>query len=414
MDSYKLLVNLPDTVVFLSPDLKVLEATDAYLASTLKTREEFVGKNFFATYPDNPTDKEATNMLLVRNSMLRAVETKETDYIPSIRYDIPKPESQGGGFDVRYWEAIHKPVLDDDGNVAYLIHRATDITQKVLFQKAAELEESKCGFIMNTLPHLIYTSDATGKATFFNQKWYDYTGTTPEILTTNNWHETIHPDDLPKVEAKVEAAIQNGTEFQMELRVKNRNGSYRWFLTRSIPMRGENNEILFWVGSSVDIQSTRELVQELEQSYQQLSDMSEQVMEGYRKAEAQHKTLHNLIMKAPVFFCVLRGPEHRYELMNEQYQKLFPNRNLIGQSVAEALPEVAEQGFVKVLDEVYATGKEYIAERIPVKLDRYGNGELEDMTLTFMYQTIYDESNEPTGIMVCGFNVGEQMRSNNN
>ncbi|WP_460881152.1 PAS domain-containing protein, partial [Pontibacter rugosus] len=224
-------------------------------------------------------------------------------------------------------------------------------------KRAAELEENKYRFMMNALPQLIYTTDNTGRATFFNQKWYDYTGTNPDILATNSWQSSIHPEDLPKVIEKVGHSLRNGTEFQMELRVRNGKGIYRWFLTRSIPMRDENNNILMWVGSSVDVHNTREMVFELEQSHEQMVELSEQVQQAYGKAEAERKVLHNLIMKAPVFFCVLRGPEHRYELMNERYQKLFPNRNLIGQSVAEALPEVAEQGFVKVLDEVYETGR---------------------------------------------------------
>lgn len=406
MDYYKLLINLPDTIVFLSPELKVIEATDEYLKATMKTRDELVGQDFFTTFPDNPDELLSHNMVIVRDSLMRVITNKEADLLPTIRYDIPKPESQGGGFEERYWEAVHKPVLDNDGNLEYIIQRTSDVTQKILAKRAAELEENKFRFIMNALPQHIYTTDNTGKATFFNQKWYDYTGTTTDILDTNNWHETIHPEDLPKVTEKVEHSLRNGTEFQMEVRVRNHKGIYRWFLTRSIPMRGENGNILMWVGSAVDINDAREMVFELEQSHQQMVELTEHVQSAYGKAEAERKTLHNLIMKAPVFFCVLRGPEHRYELMNEQYQKLFPGRNLIGQSVAEALPEVAEQGFVKVLDEVYRTGNEYIAERIKVKLDRHGSGELEEMTLTFMYQTIFDENGNPTGIMVCGFDVG--------
>jgi len=407
---HQLLIHIPDTIAYLTPDLYFLDATDDYLSVMMKQRDEIIGKHVFEVFPDHETAINSVNRKKVRKCLEAAAETKQGQFLSALRYDMRKED---GVFGERYWEVKAKPVLDRAGNVQYLVFKPNDVTEREISKQALISEENKYRFLLNSLPQLIYTTDAAGSPTFFNQRWYTYTGSTAELLGNDNWGSYIHPDDLAKVKEKSKYAIENGTEFQAELRIKNTQGTYRWFLTRSTPMRDQSGEIITRVGSSVDIQATRELVQELEQSYQQLSDMSDQVMEGYRKAESERKTLHNLIMKAPVFFCVLRGPEHRYELMNEQYQKLFPNRDLIGQSVAEALPEVAEQGFVKVLDGVYATGKEYIAECISVKLDRYGNGKLEDMTLTFMYQTIYDENNKPSGIMVCGFNVGEQVRSTN-
>ncbi|AMM49956.1 hypothetical protein TH61_00480 [Rufibacter sp. DG15C] len=407
MDSYKLLVNLPDTVVFLSPDLTVLDATDDYLKATMTTREELVGKVFLSMFPDNPTELESMNRKLVLDSLLRARDTKAPDFLPTIRYDIPKPETKGGGFEVRYWEAVHKPVLDANGNVEYLIQKTSDVTQRERAKKAAELEEFKYKFIMDALPQLIYTTDTQGKATFFNQRWYSYTGTTLDVIEKGNWQEFIHPEDLPKFQEKTATAQQNGTEFQAEVRIKNSRGAYRWFLTRSIPMRDEQNEILLWVGSSVDIHETRQLVLELEQSHEQMVLLSDQVQSAYSKTEAERRILERLIMKAPVFFCILRGPEHRYELINEKYQSLMPNKDLLGKSVAEALPEVAEQGFVKILDEVYTTGKDFVAEGISVMLDRYNNGQPEELQLTFIYQAIYDEQQKITGIMVCGYDLAE-------
>ncbi|WP_239022821.1 PAS domain-containing protein [Pontibacter mangrovi] len=404
---------MPDTVVFLSPDLKVLEATDDYLKTTMQTREGLIGKDFLEMFPDNPTEQESKNMLLLRESLLRAIQTKKPDYLPTIRYDIPIPASRGGGFEKRYWEAVHKPVLGDDGNVLYVIQKTSDVTQREVAKRAAELEESKYKFMMNALPQLIYTAAPDGKATFYNQRWYDYTGTSAETLEQHSWQESIHLEDLLRVEQIVEKAMQEGTEFQAEVRIKDKNGRYRWFLSRSIPMRDKHGNILLWIGSAVDIDATRQLVLELEQSHGQMVELSEQVQQAYAKAEAERKVLERLVMKAPVFFCILHGPEHRYRLLNEKYQQLMPNKELIGKTVAEALPEVAEQGFVKVLDEVYTTGKDFVAEGIPVMVDRYNTGKPEQMHLTFIYQAIYDENQKVTGIMVCGYDLAERSSTKN-
>lgn len=408
MDSYKLLVNLPDTVVFLSPELKILDATDDYLKAMVCTREELVGKEFLSLFPDNPDKPDFKNRQLLLDSLTRAIQSKKPDHLSARHYTIPSPESQGGGFTERYWEAVHKPVLGKNGDVEYVIHKTTDVTQRKAARDAAKWEESKYMFMMNALPQLIFTADATGTVTFFNKRCYEYTGARPEVLEEHGWQHVVHPDDLPKMEGKVEEAIRNGTELQAELRLRSSRGNYRWFITRCVPMRDEQGNVLMWVGSAVDIHDTRQLVYELEESYEKMVELSEQLQQAYVKAEAERKMLQQLNMKAPVFFCVLRGPEHRYELVNEKYQKLMPNKHLIGKSVAEALPEVAEQGFVGILDEVYATGKDYVAENIPVMIDRYDMGMPEQMHLTFIYQAIYNENQKITGIMVCGYDMAEK------
>lgn len=406
MDAYRLLVNLPDTVIFLSPDLKVIDATDEYLRVTMRTREELVGKEFLTLFPDNPTEQESKNMALLKNSLERAIQTKQQDFLPTLRYDIPRPQAQGGGFDERHWEAVHQPVLDENGEVSYVIQKTSDVTVREQARKAAALEESKFKFILNALPQLIYTTAPLGDTTFFNDRWFDYTGTSRTNITEQDWQEIIHPVDLEKIREQRRNALANGQEYQAEVRVKNQRGAYRWFLSRTVPMHGEDGQLILWVTSMVDIHDTRQLVRELEESNQQMVELSEQAQLGFRKAEAERKTLENLIMKAPVFFCVLKGPEHRYEMLNDKYAGLFPNKELLGYTVEEVFPELVEQGYLTVLNNVYHTGKEFVAERIVVKLDRNETGTLEEMTLTFMYQAMYDEHEQATGIMVCGYEVG--------
>ncbi|PIQ21962.1 MAG: histidine kinase, partial [Cytophagales bacterium CG18_big_fil_WC_8_21_14_2_50_42_9] len=105
----------------------------------------------------------------------------------------------------------------------------------------------------------------------------------------------------------------------------------------------------------------------------------------------------------------IKGPEHRYELINQNYQKLFPNRVLLNKTVAEALPEVIDQGFIDILDNVYKTGKTFMAEETLIKIDRYDNHQLEDVYLTFTYQPLYKEDEQIIGIIVFGYEVTEQV-----
>ncbi|GAB3197712.1 PAS domain S-box-containing protein [Pontibacter aydingkolensis] len=402
LDLYKLLVHLPDAVVLLSPDLKVLEATDEYLRVTLRSREQLIGKDFLKEFPDNPKEPESKNEQLLRKSLETALRTKKPDNLDVLRYDIPRSD---GSFDVRYWEAVHTPVLDEAGNVSFIIQKTSDITERELNKHALAVQESKFRFMADAMPQLIYMTDENGTITYYNKRWFDYTGNSASDL---QWEKSIHPDDLEVLKSKWKEAQRSVTPLQAEVRMKDAEGRYRWHLTRAVPMRGEDGKVMMWVGSSTDIHETRLLVQELLSSNEQMVTMADQLQETYQKAEAERKIMEQLIQKAPFFCCILKGAAHRFELANENYQKLMPAKDLIGKTVVEALPEVVEQGFIAILDKVYQTGEEFVAENMPVKLDRYNTGKLEDVYVTFIYQAMRNEYGEIVGILVFGHDVTEQ------
>jgi signal transduction histidine kinase len=118
-----------------------------------------------------------------------------------------------------------------------------------------------------------------------------------------------------------------------------------------------------------------------------------------------------LFERAPAFFALLRGPDHVFELTNPLYQKLIANRDVIGKPLREALPEVEEQGFVGLLDEVYRTGKPYMGRAIPVTLAVEGSERLEERILDFVYQPIGDVEDNLPGILVFGIDVTEAKRT---
>ncbi|MDC7683602.1 ATP-binding protein [Asticcacaulis sp. BYS171W] len=127
-----------------------------------------------------------------------------------------------------------------------------------------------------------------------------------------------------------------------------------------------------------------------------------------RKARADRERLAELFEQAPTFMTLLRGPEHRFEYCNPRYRQLIANRDVIGQTVAEGLPETLEQGFVNLLDEVYNTGKPFVANGAKIALWQ-DDGSYEDRYLDFVYQPITDASGAITGIFVEGADVTERV-----
>jgi PAS domain S-box-containing protein len=123
----------------------------------------------------------------------------------------------------------------------------------------------------------------------------------------------------------------------------------------------------------------------------------------------QTERLKTMFEQAPGFVALLTGPEHRFTLANAAYRQLVGGRDVIGQPVAQALPEVVEQGFVQLLDTVTASGQPYVGRQVKVMLAR--GGEEAERFLDFIYQPIVGRDGLATGVLVQGHDVTEQVEA---
>jgi signal transduction histidine kinase len=117
----------------LKPDLTIAAASDAYLKSTMTTREAILGRGLFEVFPDNPNDIAATGTRNLRASLNRVLETKTPDTMAIQKYDVRRPD---GTFEERYWSPVNSPVLGADGEIEYLVHRVEDVTDFVKHKHA--------------------------------------------------------------------------------------------------------------------------------------------------------------------------------------------------------------------------------------------------------------------------------------
>ncbi|GCE24217.1 PAS domain S-box protein [Dictyobacter kobayashii] len=129
------------------------------------------------------------------------------------------------------------------------------------------------------------------------------------------------------------------------------------------------------------------------------------------EAEAERQRLYDLFLQVPALICLLHGPEHVFEFANDRYLQLVGNRELIGKTVREALPELVDQGFYELLDNVYQTGEPFIGNEIPAKIDRHFNGQPEEVYINFVYQPARNAGGLIDGIMVHAVEVTEQIRN---
>lgn len=118
-----------------------------------------------------------------------------------------------------------------------------------------------------------------------------------------------------------------------------------------------------------------------------------------KQQEAVREAVRDIVDRAPVAITILRGPEHRVEITNQFARQLLGGRDLEGQTVRNALPEVEEQGLIEILDDVYRTGRPFEGKAVPITYDRYGNGQMYTGAFDIVYQPISDIDGRVSGVL---------------
>lgn len=186
-----------------------------------------------------------------------------------------------------------------------------------------------------------------------------------------------------------------------------RNGTLTtiYFNFAYVPMRDRDGTITGIITLANDVTKSVKQRKAAERKERQSRHQLEQAQLA---AERERQHLHNLFMDAPSMIAVLRGPDHVIELANAFYLKATgTDTDIIGKSVAEALPEVVNQGFIELLDTVYRSGKAYVGNEILIKLDRQHSGNPEDAYFNFVYQPIRNDDDQVDGIFVQAVDVTE-------
>ncbi|MBB3220478.1 PAS domain-containing hybrid sensor histidine kinase/response regulator [Pseudoduganella umbonata] len=193
----------------------------------------------------------------------------------------------------------------------------------------------------------------------------------------------IWPDISPIVD---EAMAGRATYHQNLLLTMQRKGydEDTWFTFSYSPMRDED-------GSVAGV-------------FCACTETTEQVLSERHRAEEIGR-MRLLFQQAPGILAVVSGPDHVFEIANDAYMRLVGRGDIVGRAVVEVLPEVRDQGFIALLDEVYRTGDPHVGHEMPVLLRRRPDSELEERFVNFIYQPIRDHRGAVYGIFVEGSDV---------
>lgn len=159
-------------------------------------------------------------------------------------------------------------------------------------QVEADLRDSGMRFrlLAETIPHLVWTSNATGGITYLNRHWESYTGRKPEELAVVGFGPVVHPEDGVAAEAAYQEAIRRGQPYVWEMRVhRARDDTYRWHLASGLPIRDERGRILEWVGTLTDVDEHKRQAETLERLVHQRTEALEQEIEVRRRTEESQR-----------------------------------------------------------------------------------------------------------------------------
>ena len=197
----------------------------------------------------------------------------------------PTKLPRNGTIDTVYVNFVYEPFKEGDGKITGVIAVAIDVTDQVRARlKVAESEE-RFRTLANSIVQLAWMADADGWIHWYNDRWYQYTGTTLEEMQGWGWEKVHHPDHIESVIEFAKKAWNTDEPWELIFPLRRHDGQYRWFLTRGVPVKNKEGKVVQWIGTNTDIDEQKQTEALLE----------DKVLERARELESQRNLFDNIL-----------------------------------------------------------------------------------------------------------------------
>jgi PAS domain S-box-containing protein len=227
----------PAALAMFDTGMRYLSVSRRWLSDYGLGKSDLIGKSHYDIFPEMTAEWREAHRRGLAGEVLRA----EAD-----RFDRADGSVQWVRWEIRPWHTAA-------GEVGGIVIFAEDITERKKAEEALRESETQFRTLADSIPNLAWWANADGYITWYNRRWYEYTGTTPEEMEGWGWQSVHDPEVLPRVLERWKASIATGEPFDMEFPLRGADGIFRPFLTRVMPLKDSAGRVFRWFGTNTDI-----------------------------------------------------------------------------------------------------------------------------------------------------------------
>lgn len=291
-----LIIYSPVPIAILRGNDFVIEMANFVLLDNIwkKQQNEVEGKNLLEIFPELKKQKYAKLLKKVYESGEVYAEAESLLFIEN--------ENDGNQF---YVDFEFAPLRESDNSISGIRMTLIDVTEKVEARKKIEESETRFRTLTESIPQLIWETDAQGNSLFTSGKWFEYTGIEPGL--EGSWEAMIHPDDFDENVKIWNHALSTGEMYRCDVRMRRKDGTYRWHTVIGEPVLDQNNEIIKWVGAFTDIHTEKAFTHELEQQVTARTRELIQMNESLRKSEERYHLMVEEVQEYAILYLNAHG-----------------------------------------------------------------------------------------------------------
>lgn len=197
-----------------------------------------------------------------------------------------------------------------------------DVTERHKAENALHESEERFQVMANGIPQLAWIAEADGHIFWYNQRWYEYTGTSPEQMRGWGWQSVHDPKLLPTVLDRWKDSIANGSAFEMEFPLRAADGHFGAFLTRVMPLKDSDGRVVRWFGTNTDISERKQAEERLAGLARELSHRAEELVRSREALEAQ-TTMFKLVLASMGEGLIAADESGRFLIFNDAAHSLM-------------------------------------------------------------------------------------------